>query len=167
MKTERATEVNRQTTYSSAQIATICEEIERQWDYHLVVRAAFPADAGKASSGYRSPGFYRHHGADLCISINNPDAALMRRALKGLPHWLNQNFVIRLFGLLDESGIITAGKESGNNFTAILAGLRHMVGAHSSGHPNPEKREFREVTGLIKAHLDSDIEVKSVRDFHL
>src|SRR5260370_40216611 len=104
--------MTREATYSSETIVKICEEIERQWEYHLVTRAAFPVDVAKSSSEYRSPPFYRHYGADFSVIVNNPDSPLIRRALKGVPHWLNQNFVIRLFGLLDENNVLTAGKEA-------------------------------------------------------
>jgi hypothetical protein len=80
---------------------------------------------------------------------------------------LNQNFVIRLFGLLDENKVITAGKEAENKFTEIVAGLRHMVGAHSCGYAKPEKNAFQNVTSLIKSHLDPAVDLNSVRDFHL
>jgi len=154
-------------TYTSVRIDDICKEIERQWEYHFVSRAVFPVDAFKSPSGYSSPGFYRRYGADFCVLAKNPDSPLIRRALEGLPHWLNQNFVIRLFGLLDENRVITAGKEAKNKFTEILAGLRHMVGTHSSGYANPESSEFRRVTNLIKSFLHPGINLESVRDFQL
>jgi hypothetical protein len=149
--------MKRDETYSREKIIQICEEIGRQWEYHLVTRAVFPVDAVKSRSEYSSPPFYRQHGAAFRVVITNSDSPLIRRALTGVPHWLNQNFIIRLFGLLDEDNVITAGKEAGNKFTDILAGLRHMVGSHSSGYANPQKREFRKVTSLIKAHLVSFI----------
>jgi hypothetical protein len=153
--------------YTSERILRIREEIQRQWENHLVTRAAFPVDAARSGSKYRSRGFYRHHGADLSIEINEPQSPLIRRALKDLPHWLNQNFIIRLFGVLDESNVITAGKETKNPFTEIVAELRHLVGSHTSGYPNPEGKKFRKVTALIKSSLDCDIDLGSVRDFHL
>src|SRR6516162_9926163 len=112
-------------TYSPEKIVEICEEIERQWEYHLVTRAVFPVNAAGSSPAYSSPPFYRNRGADFHVIVKNPDSPLIRRALTGIPHWLNQNFVIRLFGLLDENKVITAGKEAENKFTEIVAGLRH------------------------------------------
>src|SRR5260370_32365320 len=97
--------------YSAERIAKICEEIKRQWEYHLVTRALLPADALNSIPQYFSPGFYRHHGVHVHVIVENPDSPLIRRVLKGAPHWLNQNFIIRLFGLLDEHKVITAVKE--------------------------------------------------------
>jgi hypothetical protein len=117
-----------ESTYTSDRIATICNEIERQWEYHLITRAAFPVDAVRSLPEYSSPPYYRLHGVDMHVTFKNPDSELFRRALKGVPLWLNQNFILRLFGLLDEHRVITAGKLAGNSITAIVAGLRHMVG---------------------------------------
>lgn len=159
--------MSKETTYSAETITRICDEIERQWEYHLVTRAVFPVNAATAASEFTSPRFYQHYGAFFRVIVKDPASPLIRRALRGLPHWLNQNFIIRLFGLLDEYNVITAGKLEKNAFTGIIAGLRHLVGAHSSGYPSPQKREFKQVTRLIKAHLDPDVDVDSVRDFHL
>jgi hypothetical protein len=34
--------MDRESVYSREQIEEICEEVERQWEYHLIARAAFP-----------------------------------------------------------------------------------------------------------------------------
>src|SRR5713101_6050081 len=146
--------MNPESTYSSVKIVEICEEIERQWEYHLVTRALLPVNAVNSPGQYSSSRFCQYHGADFHVVVKNPDSPLIRRALKGVPHWLNQNFVIRLYGLLNENNIITAGKEAENKFTEILASLRHMVGTHSSGYPSPQKSKFRIVTSLIKSYLE-------------
>src|SRR5262249_19392817 len=114
--------MNSEVTYSLEKIGKICEEIGRQWEYHLVTRALLPVDTVTSTLDYSSPPFYRHHGADFRVIVKTPDSPLIRRALKGAPHWLNQNYIIRLYGLLDENMVITAGKEVGNEFTLILAG---------------------------------------------
>src|SRR5262249_39867294 len=51
--------VTRESTYSPETIANICDEIERQWEYHLVSRAAFPVNVVDSPSQYSSPPFYR------------------------------------------------------------------------------------------------------------
>jgi hypothetical protein len=94
--------------YSDEMINEICEEIDRQWNYHGRVRASFPATAGH------------------------------------IAHWLNQNYIVRLCGILDEYQVITKGKQDGNDFTLVLAGLRHRVGAHTRGYWDPENSDDRD-----------------------
>jgi hypothetical protein len=42
-----------------------------------------------------------------------------------------------------------------------------MVGTHSSGKPNLQNSEFREVTRLMKANIDPSMDLEKVGDFHL
>ena len=50
--------------------------------------------------------------------------------------------------------MISAGRRVGNPHTKIVASLRHLVGAHSSGYRNVQRKEAREVSILIRDHLD-------------
>ena len=156
-----------ESTYSREQIVTICQEIERQWDYQIIARALLPLNANNSLPKYSSPPFYDHLGASFDIIVKNPSSPLMRRALNGVPHWLNQNFIIRLFGVLDEHNAITAGRKANNVFSKILAALRHRVAAHTSGSPNPQSSGLKELTELMKAHLDPTIDSDNIRDFRL
>jgi hypothetical protein len=113
--------------YSGEMINEICEEIDRQWNYHGRVRASFPATAGH------------------------------------IAHWLNQNYIVRLCGILDEYQVITKGKQDGNDFTLVLAGLRHRVGAHTRGYWDPENSDDRKIAELIRKHFDSSVDDEAVR----
>ncbi len=159
--------MDRESVYFREPIEEICEEIERQWEYHLIARAVFPPNIVKVILEYESSPYHIQQGARLKVRVPVPLSPLMERGLEGTGHWLNQNYIIRLFGILDEYQVITAGKEANNPYTRILASLRHKVGAHSRGYRNPESREARKLTQWIQEHLDSSVSPEAVRHFNL
>jgi hypothetical protein len=156
-----------ESVYSREQIEEICEEVERQWEYHFIARAAFPPNIMEVIPEYESSPYHIRQGARVKVCVPVPLSPLMERGLEGIGNWLNQNYIIRLFGILDEYQVITAGKEANNPYTRILASLRHKVGAHSRGYRNPESSEVRKLTQLIQAHLDSSVLPDDVRHFTL
>jgi hypothetical protein len=159
--------MDRESVYSREQIEEICEEVERQWEYHFIARAAFPANIMEVIPEYESSPFHRQQDVRMKVGIPVPLSPVMERGLEGIGHWLNQNYIMRLFGILDEYQVITAGKEASNPYTHILASLRHKVGAHSRGYRNPESNEARKLTQLIQKHLDSSVPPEDVRHFNL
>lgn len=154
-------------TYTKKDIQNICREIERQWEFHLLSRAVFHVDVSNEKNMYCSPPYYISKGASFAVLLPYPHTAIMRRGLKGLPRWLNQNFIIRLYGILDEHAIITAGKNSNNVYTKILYDLRQKVGAHSAGHGNPNKADARKISRLIYQHLDTKVSPTEISGFNL
>jgi len=94
------------------------QEIERQWKYHLFVRAAFPCNAERKttwdteSEEYR---FYSDRGARLKVTLATP----LPTGVQDIGHWLNQNCLIRLCGILEQHGVVkaTAGQ---NDCIAIV-----------------------------------------------
>jgi hypothetical protein len=164
--------MNTETVYTCEKINEICEEVERQWEYHLLARAAFPSSLMEVLSEYESGKFYAEHGVQLKVSVPVSLSPIMQRGLEGIAHWLNQNYIIRLYGILDEYKIIKAWKQSESQdkddpCIEILYLLRPKVGAHSRGYRNPKKSDVQKVTRLIQKHLDSSVEDESVRHFLL
>jgi hypothetical protein len=159
--------MDRESVYSREQIEEICGEVERQWEYHLIARAAFPTNILEVIPEYESSPYHIQHGAQVKVCVPVPLSPLMERGLEGIGHWLNQNYIIRLFGILDEYQVITAGKQAKNPYTRILASLRHKVGAHSRGYRNPKNGEVRKLTQLIREHLDPSVLPDDVRHFNL
>jgi len=116
---------------------------------------------------YESPQFYIDKGVHFRVRVLLPLPQVMERRLGDVGHWLNQNYIIRLFGILDQDGVITAGKNERNPYTLILALLRQRVGAHSRGYRNPKSREVRKLTKLIEEHLKISIEPEDAQHFNL
>lgn len=98
--------------YTKNIVADICDEIERQWEHHLLIRAAFPAGIPDDRSQYKSPPYYRRKNVVFLVCRPQPLPAVMARGYDGVGAWANQNYVIRLFGILEEYGVIKAGKNA-------------------------------------------------------
>lgn len=139
--------------YTEKEIREIYEEIERQWLYHLMVRAIFPNRVERAIPSWRSEDrtFYREKSIAFSVMTPTQLPKLMELGLAGLPHWLNQNYIIRLFGILDGCSIFKFTEE--NVYIKIVKYLRNFVGAHTHGYRNSKRREARIVTNLMKNHL--------------
>ena len=90
----------------------------------------------------------------------------MNRGLDSIAHWLNQNYIIRLFGILNENNFITAGKNHKNPYTEIVALMRHVV-SHSRGERKIDRGKEKKATKLIMEHLDSRILPDDIRSFNL
>jgi hypothetical protein len=148
-------------------VADICNEIERQWEHHLLIRAAFPAKTPEDGGPYESPPYYKHKAVSFAVCRPVPMSDVMKRGYKDLGAWANQNYVIRLFGILEENSIIKAGKKLKNPYTEIVALLRHSVGAHSRGVKNPERSDSEKVTKLIQKHLDDRALPDTIKTFNL
>jgi hypothetical protein len=153
--------------YTKNIVADICDEIERQWEHHLLIRAAFPAGIPDDRSQYKSPPYYRRKNVVFLVCRPQPLPAVMARGYDGVGAWANQNYVIRLFGILEEYGVIKAGKNAGNPYTEIVALLRNSVGAHSRGQKNPGRSETKRATRLIQEHLDDRVLPEMIKTFNL
>ena len=158
-----------QNQYDVFKIKEISSEIERQWSLHLISRAAFPSKITDRYPKYESPSYYSGKGIHLSIEYINLDQKHYK-SLDGIGHWLNQNFIIRLFGILNEYNVDVAGKIDENDFTKIVAYLRQKVGAHSKGKRNPQNTDAQEITDLLRKYFDEGIDrkeqgVAGYRDF--
>jgi hypothetical protein len=151
---------------TSDQISEICDEIEHQWLYLLMTRAVFPADFPMYET-YESPLFYSRLGLKFKVTL--PEKTdLFRRGSDGLTNWLNQNFVIRLYGILEKYRILYLGRKSYNNKLMILLyELRPKIGAHSSGRSVPNKAHLRKATEIINELFDKDIDSDQVQHYML
>ena len=162
-----------ESVYSVEDVRAICEEIDRQWECHLIARAVFPPnlssleETGQNLISYQSAEFYQQHDIRISVQFTAPLADILSKRLPVLPHWLNQNFVIRLYGILDEHRVITAGRRYSNPFTRILADLRHRVGAHTSGASHKQSSNARKLAKMIRLHLDNRVNEQDVTDYNL
>ncbi len=153
--------------YTEKDIEIICKEIELQWDYHLLCRSIFCSGAGTKSFAYFPPLYYQEKGISFFVTLPNPLPDIMSKSFKGINAWLNQNYVIRLYGILDGHQVIKMGKIENNPYTEILALLRNMVGAHSAGYKNPKRKESKKVSDLIYKHLDHRELSKNIQQYNL
>ena len=148
------------------EIEKICAEIEAQWEYHLITRAVFYSKFPEKDS-YESPPFYQERGYRFKVELllKTED---FNRAARGVAVWLNQNYVIRLFGILDSIGIIKFGIENSSGIIELIKIFRNNVGAHSTGRQvGKRKPELRKATLLINKLFRREIELEDLDHFKL
>ncbi|GHN02376.1 hypothetical protein WSM22_38650 [Cytophagales bacterium WSM2-2] len=149
------------------QVTEVCGEIEHQWLYLLMTRAVFPADFPKYET-YDSPSFYSMRGLKFKISLPENKTKEFLKGADGLSNWLNQNYVIRLYGILEKYRIMYSGRKAYNNKLMILMyELRPKIGAHSSGRSATDKAHLRKATDLINELFDRNIDSNQVQHYML
>jgi hypothetical protein len=153
--------------YTAAEIDKICNEIDRQWENHLTCRAVFFSGMDLRGACKESPSYYVQKGIDIKFQLPTPLTPILERTLIDAPNWQNQNYIIRLFGILDAPGLIRAGKDQTNKYAEIVALLRSRVGAHSSGTHRITKGDSKKAQKLIHEHLDSSFSLDDLEAFNL
>ena len=149
-------------TLPKEQVSEICSEIETQWLYLVMARAVFRADFPEKDN-YESPEFYQRHEIVFSIKLPEKKSKNFLLAAKGIKLWLNQNYVIRLYGTLEKYRILYSGRKAyGNKVMILLYELRPKIGAHSAGCP-PSDKEGRK--HLIKATKLTNELFKRDREF--
>lgn len=149
------------------QIDEICSEIEHQWLYLLMTRAVFPSYFPSHNT-YKSPPFYSRLGLKFTVTLPERKTAAFKRGAEGLTNWLNQNFVIRLYGLLERYHIMYSGRKGyKNELMILLYELRPKIGAHSSGRLANDRKHLRMATELINKLFNKDIVVEDVQHYSL
>lgn len=145
------------------EVSDICEEIEIQWEYHLMTRAIFNSKFPKFIK-YSTLPFYRSIGnIEVTLPEPNERTEAFNRAAKGIGYWHNQNYAIRLFGIVNKHGILRFGKTNEISVMILLDSIRNNVGAHSSGRRIASKAAFRDsillINELFKTSFDAEKEM--------
>jgi hypothetical protein len=153
-------------TLTDIDIRETCEEIETQWEYHLMTRAIFYSTFPDKNE-FRSPSFYRKNGMDFQVKLPETKMPSFDRASKGIGVWLNQNYVIRLFGILDSKQIIKYGLDNEIKIIKLIKLMRNNIGAHSTGRQANRLNELRTATGLINELFGRQIDLEKVASFTL
>jgi hypothetical protein len=149
------------------QVSEVCDEIEHQWLYLLMTRAVFPVDFEKLETWY-SPDFYRNLGLNFKVCLPEGKSETFRKGAEGLAHWQNQNYVIRLYGILEKHGIMYSGRKAyKNKLLILLYELRPKIGAHSSGRSAANKAHLRKATELINELFNQNVDLNQVRNYDL
>ncbi len=151
---------------SSEQIDRLCEEVEQQWLHHMMVRAAFP-NKFVVHGQYRSRTFYRNHGIDLLMEWPDRTTDSFRVGARGLTVWLNQNWVIRLYGILDSHKLIKYGKEHSISVVQLIDLLRNNIGAHSAGRGAVRSNKLEKANSLMLSAIGKEVDLNTIESFDL
>lgn len=142
----------------SLELATLSLEMDQLWRKHKACRALFPYATEELIGErlVRTGGFYSRDGLDVVCDFGVPLTAERIGEINDVGHYLNQNFVVRLYSLLESYRIISETIKIDWKIDAaadldILRRLRNRF-AHSSGRFDPDDAKHRQLTEKIKSH---------------
>ncbi|MFZ6050395.1 hypothetical protein [Halocola ammonii] len=149
-------------------IDDLCEEIEIQWNCHVMTRAVFYSKFPEKNE-FTSPTFHRDAGIAFRVKILKPNTNEFQKSAHRVAVWLNQNYIIRLYGILDGKQLIKYGKLHHIKVFQLVRLMRNNIGAHSSGKKVSAKRrgELRKATKLINELTDRNISLNEVSNYTL
>lgn len=151
---------------SSDDVKLLCEEIELQWIYLLMTRGVFHASFPNPDE-YESPGFYQQHGISFHVRLPHVKSESFSKGAEGIAVWLNQNYIIRLFGILNSKGIAAYGKKNHIKLVVLIDILRNHIGAHSTGRGTSSLSQVKKATLLVNELFGRNDSVDDVQYFHL
>lgn len=132
-------------TLTTQQVAEVCACIDLHWEYLLLTRLVFNSRFPKDNK-YATFPFYKSMGK-IEIQLPEQKTEAFIRASKGIGYWHNQNYLIRLAGIINEYKIIAHGKSHNVTVVVLLDLLRNKIGAHQFG--NSKSNNFHKLIGLI------------------
>jgi len=136
----------------------IDEEMNILWDRLKKIRAYFPY-VGKNCKGVTAFTTAPYYGKDIHSLLKEPLTNEDITEMQEKGHWINQNFVIRLYALM-ESYELCGGKDKahidtkldGGHLFDIVKQLRNVF-AHESGRYDPKNSEHLKILESMKEHL--------------
>jgi len=142
----------------------ILSQIEAQLSKLLSTRAVFPhmKENLVGARHCRTAPFYRHHGFDITFTFATPLTAERIGEINEIGHWINQNYVVRLYALLESYGVISKTKHintelDGHEEVDILRRLRNEF-AHTAGWYDPTDPEEKQLRDRIIEHFSLNAE---------
>jgi hypothetical protein len=136
----------------------VLAEIDRQVAFLVRCRAVFPRLARHlvGQTSFDAPPYYRQHGHDVEVQLAEPMTEEFIDDLNRLAHWLNENFILRLWAVLDSNGFYKPGIEAiaGQDEMDITRRLRNMIG--HGGFYDPDDRDKKRLYDRIVQHFHVD-----------
>ena len=141
----------------------LVKNIDAYWDYHLHSRALNPHMAHDLVGClvFRPGGYYINKGYDYVVKFDEPVTEERIVVLNEAGYWANQNFIIRLYSLLEGYKIVGSEKHPwgsiikglvGSEELDILRRLRNEF-AHSVGFYDDSQKKHRKLHRRIISHF--------------
>jgi len=134
----------------------VLAQIDVQIAFLLRCRSVFPRLGGDlvGQRTFEAPEYYRQHGHDVVVTLPEPMTAGFISDLNNLAHWLNENFVLRLFAVLESNGLFRArirNELDGHDEMDMTRRLRNMIG--HGGLYDPDDADKRKLYDRIVQHF--------------
>ena len=86
----------------------VAAEIDRQVDILHRCRSVFPRlhQDMVGQTEFEAPEYYRQLGYNVSVKVSQPMTPEFIDGLFEMGHWLNENFVTRLWAILESNGIV-------------------------------------------------------------
>ena len=144
-------------------VSEAISEIDRQIDFLLLSRAIFPPIQPEAvgKRAFATGKYFKERGYDVTCTFSEPITEAKRERMNAIGHWINQNFIVRLFSIVESTGIFTENAKINQSLPGweeldMVRRLRNKFG-HSSGFCDANKPDHRK----LRARL---VEKFSLRD---
>lgn len=145
-----------------ASLEEIFNEIDEFRSYHIKVRARFPKidESQIGQTVIQVPEFFQKSGINDELRFNSAITEESRRKNNDIGHFINQNFVLRLYSILNYYEFLGEGvslnKESpGFSEVDIVRRLRNIY-AHSLGRYNEEDHGHRRLRDVLFSRFNVD-----------
>jgi hypothetical protein len=142
---------------------TVVRQIDEQIQYLHRARALFPRLSTDliGHTEFPTPRYYEDMGLGVWFRFSSPLTSEFIMEFNDLAHWINQNFVLRLYAVLESNGLISPTIRirpdiEGHNEVDIIRRLRNTFG-HGSGRYDPADAEKRELFERIVSHFDLEV----------
>lgn len=154
-----------------AELDIILNQIDEFRSYFLKVRSRFPyiSERNLGNKYILPPPYYRNKGINFKIQLDKPIDEATKEEFNAIGHFVNQNFILRLFAILNYYGFmgdtVSLNKESpGLTEMEIVRKLRNKY-AHSIGKYNPENPKDSKLKVLMENHFS--LEISDYNEFPL
>ncbi|MCB0397590.1 MAG: hypothetical protein KDD36_13125 [Flavobacteriales bacterium] len=145
----------------------IINSIGFNWNCLLLTRAVFSNKDFGVSMSYDSPGFYTQRIIDVSVNWRKLGKFKDVYNPKLLNYWHNANFIIRIYGVLDEYKLLEKNNRKKSKALQLIHILRNKVGAHQNGLQRPKKKYLRKVNELFKELRIREMEIDKISNFDL
>lgn len=139
---------------------SVAAEIDDQISHLHRTRSVFPR-LGRHLAGstcFEAPAYYRQLGLHVQVELEQPMTVEFIDGLNEIAHWINENFVLRLYAVLESHGLFQQGIRddvAGHDEMDILRRLRNKIG-HGSGKYDPTDTDKRKLYERLVNHFGVD-----------
>jgi hypothetical protein len=140
----------------------VATQIDEQIEFLHLCRSTFPHLSDQLVGAKRFPTapYYRNKGMEIFFEFSSPLTQQFIDQFNDLGHWINQNFVLRLFAVMESNGLISETicirtEIEGHEELDILRRLRQKF-AHGSSSYDPADPEKKKLYDRIVSHFNLD-----------
>lgn len=146
----------------------VLREMDVLWEKFTECRARFPYVPEMAVGGNIGVApYYEQFGIHIILQFDRKLTPADRERINAIGHWLNQNFIVRLYALLESHKVLEVPidrKLAGAEDVDLLRRLRNVF-AHSSGRYNAGNKAHRKLLKALATRFG--INLTSCQDFPL